>query len=128
MGIKTVVIGIEAFRHLWTPKIQCDTCGTQFIAHGLHGWDSLRDPAKVERVIRENGWDIIDGRHICPDHVGFFGMEDSIQRVRLALLAEMQRQHSDPATTSPFVLSDGCGNNTLLDFTGLARAALNAML
>lgn len=66
--LRTVVTGIEAFMHLWTPKIQCDSCGTQYIAHGLHGWDSLRDPAKVDRVICDNGWAVFDGgRHICPD-------------------------------------------------------------
>lgn len=53
-------------------------------------------------------------------------MQDSIQRVREALLAEMQRQHNDDTTTSPFTVSDGCGNSTPLDFTGLARAALDA--
>lgn len=65
--IKTVVTGIEHYLNLWTPKIQCDDCGTQYIAHGLYGWDSLHDPKKVDRVIRENGWDIVDGQHICPD-------------------------------------------------------------
>ena len=64
---KTVVVGIEHYLNLWTPKIQCDTCQTQYIAHGLHGWDSLHDPTKVERVIRENGWRIDGARHICPE-------------------------------------------------------------
>jgi hypothetical protein len=65
--MRGIVIGIEHFLYLWTPRIQCDACGTQYIAHGLHGWDSLRDPVMVDRVIRENGWQIIDGRHICPE-------------------------------------------------------------
>lgn len=64
--LKVTVTGIEAFLNLWTPKIQCDQCGTQYIAHGLHGFDSLRHPEKVDRVIRENGWTIDGGRHICP--------------------------------------------------------------
>lgn len=63
---KAVVAGIEHFLNLWTPKIQCDECGTQYIAHGLHGWDSVDFPDRVAQVIRDNGWQIIDGRHICP--------------------------------------------------------------
>lgn len=67
--MRAVVAGIEMFLNLWTPKIQCDDCGTQYWANGLHPFDSMRDPAKVERVIRDNGWQIVDGRHICPECV-----------------------------------------------------------
>jgi hypothetical protein len=67
--MRAVVAGIDHFLNLWTPKIQCDKCGTQYIAHGLHGWDSLHDPARVEHVIRENGWQIDGDRHICPECV-----------------------------------------------------------
>lgn len=65
--IRAVVTGIETHMNMWTPKIQCDDCGTQYHARGLAPFDSLHDPAKVDRVIRENGWDIVDGRHICPE-------------------------------------------------------------
>jgi hypothetical protein len=65
--LRAVVTGIEHYLNLWTPKIQCDTCGTQYIAHGLHGWDSVHFPDKVDRVIRDNGWHVQDGRHTCPE-------------------------------------------------------------
>jgi hypothetical protein len=67
MRLTAVVTGIEHFLNLWTPKIQCDRCNTQYIAHGLNGWDSLNDPTKVERIVRENGWDIDGSRHTCSD-------------------------------------------------------------
>lgn len=70
MGVRAVVTGIESTLNLWTPKIQCDECAVQYIAHGLHGWQSLHDIEGVNRVIRENGWGIDGSRHTCPDCLG----------------------------------------------------------
>jgi hypothetical protein len=65
--LKATVTGIEHQLNMWTPTIQCDECGTQYRAHGLFPFGSLRDPARTDQVIRENVWTIDGNRHICPE-------------------------------------------------------------